>query len=74
MTGGVRQEMPMMLNEMGAVLAQAQPVGSVATLLATTIALVQTHGTAVYSVEALQEVNRIQLQLAEDLWKQFFML
>ncbi len=36
--------------------------------------LVQAHGTSVYSAEALQEVDRIQLQLAEDLQKQFFML
>ncbi len=63
-----------MLNGMGAVLTQVQPVGSSAILLAPMIALVQTHGTAVYSAEALQEVDRIQLQLAEDLQKQFFML
>ncbi len=63
-----------MLNDMGAVLMQVQPIGSSAVLLAATIALVQTCGTAVYSAEALQEVDKIQLQLAEDLRKQVFTL
>ncbi len=62
------------LNDMGAVLVQVQPVGSSAILLATTITLVQTQGTTVYSAKALQEVDNIQLLLAEDLRKQFFML
>ncbi len=61
-----------MLNELGAVLLQVQPVRSVAILLAVMIALVQTHSTSVYSAEAFQEVERMQLQLAEDLQKQFF--
>ncbi len=63
-----------MLNDMGAVLTQVHPISSSAILLAATIVLVQTHGTAVYSAEALQEVDKIQLQLAKDLWRQFFML
>ncbi len=62
------------LNDMGAMLAQVQPIESVAILLAATTALVQSRGTAVYSAEAIQEVANIQQQLAEDLWKQFFML
>ncbi len=64
----------MVLNEMGAVLTQVKLIRSSAVLLAATIALVQSHGTSAYSPEALQEVDNIQLQLTEDLWKQFFML
>ncbi len=48
------------LNDMGAVLAQVQPIGNAAVLLATTIALVQSCSTAVYSVKAIQEVNSVQ--------------
>ncbi len=53
---------------------ELQPIGSSAILLAVMIALVQSHGTSVYTTEALQEVDQIQLKLAEDLQKQFFML
>ncbi len=62
------------LNEMGAVLMQVKPVRSSAILLAVTIVLVQSHGTPTHTAEAIQEVDKIQLQLAEDLRKQFFML
>ncbi len=55
------------LNDMGAVLMQVHPISSSTILLAATIVLVQTCGTAVYSAEVLQEVDKIQLQLAEDL-------
>ncbi len=65
---GVRREELAKLNDMGAVLTQVQPIGNSAILLAATIALVQTRGTSVYCA------NDIQLQLAEDLQKQFFML
>ncbi len=71
---GVCRHMLLVLNELGAVLIQTKPIRSSAVLLAAMIALVQSHGTSTYSAEALQEVDNIQLQLAEDLWKQFFRL
>ncbi len=71
---GVRPEMLARLNDLGGILPQVQPIGSVAVLLAATTALVQSRGTAVYSAEVIQEVTNIQEQLSEDLRKQFFTL
>ncbi len=62
------------LNEMGAVLVQTKPIGSSSVLLAATVALVQTHGMAACSAEALQEVDRIQQLLARDVRMQYFTL
>ncbi len=61
-------------NEMGAVLVQTKPIGSSSILLAAMVALVQAHGTATYSAEALQEVDHIQQLLAGDVRMQYFTL
>ncbi len=71
---GICRHMLSVLNEMGAVLAQTKPIGSSSILLAGTVVLVKAHGTASYSVEAMQEADKIQQLQARDVQMQYFSL